>query len=273
FFGQSSKRSVRKGTNLRIKLKVTLQEIAFGGEKKIKVNRKDKCPDCDGNGSRDGVSLQTCPQCSGTGQIRKTVNTMIGVMSSVTTCPRCEGDGKIITQNCHTCSGEGVIQKEEVVTIKIPVGVAEGMQLAMQGKGNYPSRGGVPGDLLIVIEEEEDEFLKRDGNNLHYELHISFPDAVLGTMVEVPTLNGKIKIPIDAGIQSGKVLRLRGKGLKDINGYQTGDQLIHVNVYVPTKITDEERKILEKLRDAKNFSPTPVKSQKGFWNKMKQLFD
>ncbi|GAB4332253.1 MAG: molecular chaperone DnaJ [Flammeovirgaceae bacterium] len=276
FFGRGrgrGGRDMKKGSNLRIKLKVTLQEVATGVEKKIKVNRQDKCTDCEGNGSKNGTSLQACPQCSGTGHVKKVVNTMLGQMISTNTCPKCEGEGTIVTQACPTCAGEGRIQKEEVITIKIPAGVGEGMQLAMQGKGNYPRRGGVSGDLLIVIEEEEDEFLKRDGNNLHYELHISFPDAALGTVCEVPTINGKVKVPIDAGTQSGKILRLRGKGIKDINGYQTGDQLVHINVFVPTKLTDEERKLIEKLRDSKSFNPNPSKSEKGFWNKMKEFFE
>jgi molecular chaperone DnaJ len=264
---------MRKGSNLRIKLKITLQEVATGVEKKIKVNRQDKCPDCEGNGSKNGTSLQNCSQCNGSGQVRKVVNTMLGQMVSATTCPKCEGEGKVVVQPCGTCAGEGRIQKEEVIPVKIPAGVGEGMQLAMQGKGNFPRRGGIAGDLLIVIEEEEDEFLKRDGNNLHYELHISFPDAALGTVCEVPTINGKVKVPVDAGTQSGKVLRLRGKGIKDISGYQTGDQLVHINVFVPTKLSDEEKKLIEKLRDLKSFNPNPTKSEKGFWNKMKEFFE
>ncbi|MFN6943747.1 MAG: molecular chaperone DnaJ [Cytophagaceae bacterium] len=265
-------RSTRRGTNLRIKLKLTLDEIAHGAEKKIKVKRHVSCDSCGGNGALNGTSLQSCSACNGTGQIRKVVNTMLGQMVSASTCHVCNGEGTQITQKCTTCHGEGRVLKEEVINIKIPAGVAEGMQLSMSGKGNVPPKGGVAGDLLILIEEEEDEKLKRDGNNVIYDLYISFVDAALGTSVEVPTIDGKVKIKIEAGTQSGKILRLKGKGIKEINGYGMGDQLIHVNVWTPQSLTKEERETLAALQDSPNFKPQPGKNDKGFFQKMKEYF-
>jgi len=273
FFGGGGRgRNVRRGTNLRIKLKLTLDEIAHGAEKKIKVKRHVTCNDCGGNGSRNGTSVETCKVCNGSGQIRKVVNTMLGQMVSSTTCHACNGEGTKITQNCTTCSGEGRVLEEEVINIKVPAGVAEGMQLSMTGKGNVPPRGGIAGDLLIVIEEVEDEFLKRDGQNIIYDLYINFADAALGTTVEVPTIEGKVKIKIDPGTHSGKLLRLKGKGIKDINGYGKGDQLIHVNIWTPQHLSKEEKQLLEKLRESENFRPNPGKNEKGFFEKMKEFF-
>lgn len=269
--GRTSGR-MRKGSNLRIKLKLSLNEIANGVEKKIKVKRYVPCDDCGGNGSLNGTSLRTCHTCNGTGQIRRVMNTMLGQMVSASTCPTCEGEGKMVDDKCPSCSGEGRIYKEEVISIKIPAGVSEGVQLSMTGKGNAPKRGGVPGDLLILIEEVEDKQLKRDGNNVHYDLYISFFDAALGTTVEVPTINGKVKIPIEPGTQSGKVLRLRGKGIKDLNGYGSGDQLIHVNIWTPKSLTPDERAALEGLRGSPNFEPNPGKTDKSFFDRMKEFF-
>lgn len=266
---------MRKGTNLRIKLKLSLEEVANGVEKKIKVKRQIICSSCDGTGAKDGKAFKTCGTCNGTGQVRKVMNTMLGQMVSAATCPTCNGEGKVITDRCVACSGEGIQAEEEVIPIRIPAGVGEGMQLSMQGKGNYPQRSGkdgIPGDLLIAIEEQEDQYLKRDGTNLHYELHISFADAALGTSVEVPTVGGKVKIAVEAGTQSGKIMRLKGKGLKDLNGYVNGDQLIHINIWTPKQLTKDERAILEKLRVSPNFSPNPDKNERGFFDKMKDFF-
>ncbi|MCU0358510.1 MAG: molecular chaperone DnaJ [Cyclobacteriaceae bacterium] len=262
--GGGGRRRQRKGSNLRIKLKLTLDEIANGAEKKIKVNRLIQA---------DGVTYKTCTTCQGTGQMRKVVNTMLGQMVSTTTCHACNGAGQTIDKRPPGVDNSGLVSKEEIISIKIPAGVSDGMQLSMAGKGNDAPGGGIPGDLLILIEEQEDKVLKRDGNNLIYDLHISLIDAALGTTIEVPTVGGKAKIKIDPGTQSGKILRLRGKGIKDINGYDTGDQLVYVNVWTPKKLTAEERAILEKLRNSPNFVPSPDASDKGFFEKMKEFFN
>jgi molecular chaperone DnaJ len=270
--GRGQSRHMRRGTNLRIKLKLTLEEIANGVEKKIKVKRHVTCTTCGGNGSKNGNSLQTCQGCSGTGQVRKVVNTMLGQMVSSSTCPSCNGEGKIVTSNCTACHGEGRVMEEEVISIRIPAGVSDGMQLSMSGKGNVPQRGGIAGDLLIVIEEAEDELLKREGNNVIYDLYINFADAALGTSVEVPTIDGKVRIKIEPGTHSGKILRLKGKGIKDINGYGRGDQLIHVNVWTPQQLSREEVEVLERFRTSSNFSPAPGSNEKGFFDRMKEFF-
>lgn len=253
----------RKGSNLRIKLKLTLDEIANGVEKKIKVNRLTVA---------EGVTFKTCPTCQGTGQVRKVVNTMLGQMVSASTCATCNGAGQSIDKRPPGVDSSGLVSKEDVISVKIPAGVADGMQLSMAGKGNEAPGGGIPGDLLILIEESEDKQLKRDGSNLIYDLHISFVDAALGTSVEVPSIGGKVRIKIDPGTQSGRILRLRGKGLKDLNGYGTGDQLIYINVWVPKKLTADEKAKLEALRSAPNFQPHPDANEKGFFERMKEYF-
>ncbi|BDD03091.1 molecular chaperone DnaJ [Aureibacter tunicatorum] len=261
-----------KGSNLRIKLKLTLEEVAAGAEKKIKVKRNVECSSCGGNGAKNGTEIKSCATCGGSGQVRKVVNTMLGQMASTSVCPSCHGSGKEIKEPCDTCHGRGVELKEEVINIKIPAGVSDNMQLSMSGKGNYPERGGIPGDLLIVIEEIEHEVLKRDGNNVIYDLYVNFADAALGTSVEIPTIDGKVRIKIDSGTQSGKVLRLRGKGIPDINGYGRGDQLVHVNIWTPKELNKEEKEMMEKLKKSKNFEPNPGKSEKGFFERMKEFF-
>ena len=267
FFGGGSTRGgrrQRKGSNLRIKLKLNLEEIANGVEKKIKVHRMVHA---------EGVSFKTCTQCQGTGQMRKVVNTMLGQRVSSTTCPTCDGSGQTVDKKPPGVDSSGLVSKEEVISVRIPAGVSDGMQLSMAGKGNDAPGGGVAGDLLILIEEQEDTLQKLDGTNLIYDLSISFVDAALGTSVEVPSVGGRVKIKIDPGTQSGKVLRLRGKGLKDLNGYETGDQLIYVNVWTPKKLTAEERAKLESFRDSPNFEPNPDASEKGFFERMKEFFN
>ena len=270
--GRSQGQRVRKGSNLRIKLKLDLEEVANGVEKKIKVKRYTECSVCTGTGAKNGTDLRECGTCHGSGQVKRVVNTMLGQMVSASTCPTCHGEGKIVTSKCDACHGEGRQLHEEIIPINIPAGVAEGMQLSMGGKGNYPERGGVPGDLLIQIEEEPHELLKRDGNNIMFEQYISFVDAALGASIEVPTIEGKVKIKVDPGTQPGKILRLRGKGIKDINGYGRGDQLIHLNVWTPKNVSGEERELLERLRNAQNFTPNPGKNDKGFFEKVKEYF-
>ncbi len=270
-FGGGGQRR-KKGTDLRIKLKLNLREVANGVEKKIKVKRYVGCNSCSGNGSKGGNSLTNCTTCNGTGQVRKVVNTIMGQMVSASTCPACNGDGKIVKERCESCAGEGRLMQDDMITLNIPGGVGEGMQLSMSGKGNAPVRGGMPGDLLIVIDEEEDEFLKRDGNNIVFDLHLNFADASLGTTLEIPTIDGKARINIEPGTQSGKILRLKGKGIKDLNGYAKGDQLVHVSIWTPQHLSPEERAALEKLKDSPNFAPKPGKNDKGFFEKMKDFF-
>lgn len=262
FGGGGGGRRTKKGTNLRVKLKLTLQEIANGVEKKIKVKRHVVAP---------GVTFKTCSACQGSGQVKKVVNTMLGQMVSASTCAVCGGNGQIVDKKPADADSRGLIIKEEVISINIPGGVGEGMQLSMSSKGNE-TPGGIPGDLLIVIEEAEDNVLQREGNNVIYDLHISFVDAALGASVEVPTIDGKVKIKIDQGTQSGKMLRLKGKGIKDINGYTRGDQLIMVNIWTPTELSREERNLLESLRNSENFKPDPGKQDKSFFDKMREFF-
>lgn len=263
FFGGGGHHRQRKGSNLRIKLKLSLDEIANGVEKKIKVNRLLRA---------EGVTFKTCPACQGNGQVRKVVNTMLGQMVSTSTCSSCNGAGQIIDKRPPGVDNSGLVSKEDLISVKIPAGVSDGMQLSMGGKGNEAPGGGIPGDLLIVIEELEDKELKRDGNNLIYDLHVSFIDAALGTSVEVPSIGGKVRIKIDPGTQSGKILRLRGKGVKDINGYGSGDQLIYVNVWTPRRLSPEEKAKLDSLRLSPNFQPHPDENDKGFFERMKEYF-
>ena len=275
FFNQGRSgggRRQRRGTDLRIKLKLNLEEIANGVEKKIKVKRHVACKSCSGNGSKNGTDLKTCGTCQGSGQVRQVQQTMLGQMVTSSTCPHCSGEGKTVGAKCGDCFGEGRVLEEEIIPIKIPAGVSNDMQLSMSGKGNVPPRGGVAGDLLIVIEEEAHDLLHRDGNNVIYDLYVNFVDAALGTSVEVPTIGGKAKITLDAGTQSGKILRLKGKGIKELNGYSIGDQLVHVNIWTPKQVSKEETELLEKLRASPNFAPQPGKAEKGFFHKVRDMF-
>ena len=274
FSGGSSRggRRVMRGTNLRVKVKLNLSEIANGVEKKIKVNKHVSCKTCHGSGAKNG-QYDTCRSCNGTGAITRVQQTILGAMQTQTTCGACHGEGRVVKDKCHTCHGEGIVREEEVISINIPAGVSEGMQLSMSGKGNAAPRGGINGDLLIVIEEEEHALLKREGNHLVYYLNISFPDAALGTTVEIPTIEAKAKIKIEPGTQSGKVLRLKGKGLPDVNSYGKGDLLVEISVYTPTHLNHDEKKTLEHLKESKNFAPNPSKKEKGFFDRMKEYFD
>lgn len=273
--GQSSRggRRVQRGTNLRIKVKLTLEEIANGIEKKIKVNKQIVCNTCDGSGAKDKNSFSTCKTCGGSGAVRRVTNTILGQMQTTSTCPTCNGEGTSITAKCGTCQGEGVTRGEETISINIPAGVSEGMQLSMSGKGNAAPRGGVPGDLIILIEEIPHESLKREGINIIYDLHVSFVDATLGASVEVPTIDGKARIKLEPGTQGGKILRLKGKGIPEVNSYHKGDQLIQVNIWTPKTINNEERELLEKFRASENFKPNPSKNEKSFFDRMKEYFE
>ncbi len=271
FFRQGQPR-VRRGTDLRIKLKLSLKEVANGVDKKIKIKRYVTCDACGGNGAKNGTAIATCSTCKGTGQIRKVANTMLGQVMTTVPCSACNGEGTTISELCPTCQGEGRLLKEEVLKLQIPAGVSHGMQLSMTGKGNVPVRGGAPGNLLILIEETPDDFLKREGKNVHYNLYISFIDAALGSEAEVPTLTGKAKVKIPAGTQSGKVLRLRGKGIRDINSYSKGDQLVHVHVWTPQQLTKEEQEMLTVLQGSSNFTPNPSKKERSFFDRVRSLF-
>ncbi len=273
-FGNSrrSGKRVNKGSNLRVKVRLTLEEIAKGVEKKIKVNKYISCNTCKGTGAKGGNSYKTCSTCRGTGHVTRITNTILGQMQSTSTCPECGGEGQIITDKCNTCFGNGIIKGEEVISLNIPAGVVEGMQLSLGGKGNAAARGGIAGDLIVVIEEVEHDELKREGTNLLYDHFISFPEAALGTSIEIPTIDGKVRIKIDAGTQSGKVLRLKGKGLPSINSHGKGDLLVNINVWTPKALSKEEKNILEKLDKSENFIPRPTSSDKSFFDRMKEYF-
>ena len=273
FSGGRGRQRVNKGSNLRVKVKLSLADIANGVTKKIKVNKYVACNTCGGTGAKDTHSYSNCSTCGGSGQVTRISNTFLGQMQSSSPCPSCNGEGKIITHKCSSCSGEGVVRKEEIITLNIPAGVAEGMQLSVSGKGNAPRRGGINGDLLVVIQEDEHSDLIREGNDLVYNLFLSFPDAVLGTAVEIPTVDGKVKIRIEAGTQSGRILRLRGKGIPEVNGYGKGDLLVNIQVWTPKSVSKEEAKIFEKFRNSESFIPKPDKKDRNIFERMRNYFD
>lgn len=262
----------QRGANLRIKVKLTLDEISNGVQKKIKVKKHTACDVCSGSGAKDNGSFSTCSTCNGTGSVRRVTNTILGQMATTTTCPTCNGEGRTITSKCTKCRGEGRVYDEEVVTIDIPAGVTEGVQLSMNGKGNAGIRGGYPGDLLINIEEIPHPELFRDGQNVVYQLLLNFADAALGTQVEVPTIGGSAKIKIPKGTQSGKKFRLQGKGIPSINSYGRGDQIVEVQVFTPSNLTAEETALLEKIRTSKGFTPGAEEKSKSFFDRMKDYF-
>ena len=266
-------RRVNKGSDLRVKVKLNLKEIANGVEKKLKVNKYVGCKSCSGSGAENGSSYSTCSTCRGSGYVTRVTNTLLGQMQTTSPCPTCNGEGKMITDRCTSCSGEGVVRDAEVITIQIPAGVAEGMQMSVSGKGNAARRGGISGDLLVLIEEEKNPDLIRDGNDLIYNLYISFPDAALGAPVEIPTVDGKVKIKVEPGTQPGKVLRLRGKGIPDVNGYGKGDLLVSINIWVPKNLSKDEKTTIEKLANSDNFKPAPDSTDKNFFEKMRGFFD
>ncbi len=266
-FGGRSRRGgqrVARGSDLRIKIKLNLKEIALGAKKKIKVNKLVNA---------EGVTYNNCKTCNGQGRVMRVTQTMLGAMQTQSTCHTCQGTGKLIDKRPSGVDAQGLKRQEEVVEINIPAGVEEGMQLKVGGKGNAGPFNGVPGDLLVVIEEERSKDLQRDGENLHHEAYVSFVDAALGAVIEVPLVDGKAKIKVEAGTQSGKMLRLRGKGLPSLNGYGTGDLLVHINVWTPKKLSSQEKEMLEKLRNAENFQPKPGGKDQGFFNKMKDFFN
>lgn len=272
--GRQTRGTGQRGSNLRIKVSLTLEEINTGATKKIKVKKYITCGTCDGSGAKNKASVKTCHTCNGSGYVRRVQQTFLGQMQTTAACPTCNGSGEMITDKCNTCKGDGRIYGEETLQLEIPAGVSEGMQLSMSGKGNAGTNGGGAGDLLINIKEKEHPHFTRDGSNILYELDVNFVDAALGTSLEVPTLEGKVKITLPQGTPSGKIFRLRGKGLPSIQSYGKGDQLIHINIWVPTQLSSEERKMLEKLRSSKNFQPNEDdrRQRKGLFDKMKDFF-
>lgn len=270
--GRQQRRRVNRGSNLRVKVKLTLEEISKGVEKKIKVNKYVGCQTCSGSGSKEGSSYSSCSTCHGTGQVTRVTNTFLGQMQTASTCPSCGGEGQTIVNKCPSCAGDGIVRGDEVISINIPGGVEDGMQLSMSGKGNEGARNGVPGDLIILVEEIQHEHFERDGVNLLYDAYVSFTDATLGSTIEIPTIDGKARIKITPGTQGGKVLRLKGKGLPSINSYGTGDQLININVWTPKNLSKEEKQILEKLGASENFKPKPGAREKSFFSRMQEYF-
>ncbi len=277
FFGGSSgggqRRRVEKGANIRIKVPMTLEEIQTGISKKIKVKKKVACDTCDGSGAKEGSSASACATCGGAGMVNQVRDTFLGRMQTTAACPTCGGSGTQITDKCTTCHGEGVVNGEETIEFDIPAGVQDQMILTLRGKGNAGRRDGVNGDLLINIEEKDHPLFKRDGANVLYDMYLNFADAALGTEIEVPTLDGKVMIKVPAGTQSGKIFRLKGKGIPVLQSYKTGDQLIYVNIWTPKKLNKDEKQLLTKLRDKPNMQPNPEKGERGFFEKMKEYFN
>ena len=260
-FGGGQRRA--KGSNLRIKITLTLEEIANGVEKKLKVKRKVQA---------SGTTYKTCTTCNGMGQVTRVTNTILGRMQTSSPCPSCGGMGQTIDQKPADADAQGLIISEETVSVKIPAGVVDGMQLKVTGKGNDAPANGIPGDLLVAIQEEEHQTLKREGDNLHYDLYVSLPDAVLGTSKDIDTVTGKVRIKIESGVQSGKILRLKGKGIPSINGYGRGDLLVHVNVWTPKTLSKQQREFFENMKDDEHFDPKPESSDKSFFEKVKDMF-
>ncbi|MBK8954408.1 MAG: molecular chaperone DnaJ [Saprospiraceae bacterium] len=275
FFGRGGSgrsHTGNRGSNLRIKVSLSLEEIATGVTKKIKVKKQLVCKTCQGSGAKDSKSVKTCSTCNGQGYVRQIKNTFLGQMQTTTSCPNCNGTGQTIAAVCNSCRGSGHEVGEETIEIQIPAGVEDGMQLSMRGRGNAGNHGGPAGDLLISIEQKAHEQFSREGNNIYYDLYLNFADAALGCQVEVPTLQGAAKIKIPNGTQAGKIFRLKDMGLPSVQSYGKGDQLIHVNIWTPKTLTSEEKAILEKLKTMPNFQPDPGKADKSFFERMKEYF-
>lgn len=269
---RSGGQRVRRGSDLRVKVKLNLSEIATGVEKKIKVKKYVSCSHCNGTGAAHGSQPVNCTTCHGTGRVTRVQQTILGQMQTASDCPTCGGDGKIIKDKCSNCNGEGIVREDEVISINIPAGVMEGMQLSMNGKGNAARRGGVNGDLLVLVEEEPHPELIRDENDLIYNLLLTVPMAIMGGSVEVPTVDGKVKVTINPGTQPGKVLRLRGKGLPSVNRYGTGDLLINVGVYIPENLNKDEKQMIQKLEKSPNVKPNSAAS-KDFFSRFRNMFE
>lgn len=271
--GRSQGQRVKKGSNLRVTVKLTLDEIAKSTEKKLKIKKLVPCPDCHGQGTKNKADVQTCPKCNGRGQVMHQQRSMFGMIQQAVVCDHCHGEGTIIKNPCSTCNGTGVVKGEEIVTINIPAGVQDGMQLSMREKGNAAPRGGINGDLIVVIEEIEHELFERDGNNLYLNYFISFPQAALGGSVDIPTLDGHARVKIAPGTQGGQILRLQGKGLPELHNNRKGDLIVNINVWTPKSLSKEEKAIIEKFEHSDNFTPKPNKNEKNFFNRVKQFFN
>ncbi|MEP7195010.1 MAG: molecular chaperone DnaJ [Saprospiraceae bacterium] len=263
----------QKGSNLRIKVSLTLEEIATGITKKIKVKKQTACKTCHGSGGKDAKSFKTCGTCNGSGYVRQVKNTFLGQMQTTTACPSCNGKGQTISNSCTSCKGSGVELGEETIEIQIPAGVDDNMQLSMRGKGNAGTNGGPAGDLLISIEQKEHKSFLRDGSNLHFDLFVNFADAALGDHIEIPSLNSTVKVKIPPGSQSGKTFRLKGLGLPSVQSYEKGDLLIHLNIWTPKHLSDEEKSVLAKMKGWNNFKPNPTEEERGFFDRMKEFFN
>ena len=271
-FGGSAGTRVQRGRDIRVRVKLTLEEIASGCEKEISIERNRPCPECNGRGTKNSSDIKTCPTCKGSGQVQHTVNTIFGRTMTMNTCPQCQGEGKIVSNPCRHCSGTGLVRKKETVKVKIPAGVEEGMQLTVRAEGHAAKSGGVNGDLLVLIEEIEHPQLKRDGNNLFYSQIISVTDAMLGCEISVPVLGGKEKVKLDAGTQSGTVVRLRGKGLPSVNAYARGDMYVKILVWIPRKLSKDEKKAIEAIRSSSSFTPDLSRDDKALFDKEKNIF-
>ncbi|MDE7426484.1 MAG: molecular chaperone DnaJ [Muribaculaceae bacterium] len=262
----------RRGTDLRIRVKMTLAEIAEGVNKTLKIPTYVKCDHCNGTGAKDGVAFATCPTCHGTGSVTRTQQSMFGPMQSQVVCPECEGSGKVITEKCSYCHGEGIQRKDVQVSFRIPAGVEDGMTLTLQGKGNAPRHGGVNGDLLVVVEEVKHPELIRDGKDVIYNLMLDLPTAVLGGTAEVPTISGRARVKIAPGTQPGKVLRMRGKGLPSTESSSRGDELVNVMVYIPEKLDEKEKAAIESLKGSPNIQASEAEKHRIF-SKLKHIFE
>ena len=272
FGGGQRRERVYRGRDIRVRVKLTLEEIAKGVEKEISIEKNVPCPDCGGRGARNSSDIKTCPACNGTGQVQRVVNSFLGQTVTYSTCQQCGGEGKIISNPCHTCNGTGLVRQRETIKVKIPAGVEAGMQMTVQGEGHAAKNNGINGDLLVVIEEQEHPDFRREGSNLLYTKVISVVDAMLGCEVEIPCLDGKQKIRVEPGTQSGTVTRLRGKGLPSVNSYGTGDLYVKIAVWIPKKLTKEERALFESIRQNESLKPNPTKDDKSFFEKLKDLF-
>lgn len=270
--GRSRRQSGQRGSDLRIKVRLSLEEIYNGVDKKVKLRRYVSCDTCSGSGAEGSDGFSTCNTCNGSGELRQTAGGGFFQQVVVRACPTCGGEGKVVVNPCKTCKGESRVESSDIMDVRLPAGISEGMQLTMRGKGNAGKRGGPSGDLVILIEEVEHEHFERDGENVIHELFLNFADAALGTNVEVPTLSGKTRFKISPGTQSGKIFRLKGKGFPVINGYGRGDQLIQVHVWVPKTLSKEEKNAMEQFRSSNNFDPSPTNTDKGFFQRIKDMF-